>query len=115
MVGYFEIRTRSDGQFMFNLKEGKHEIILISEAYTTKAACVNGIESVKKNAPDDDRYRRITAPDGKFRFALAAPNGQVVGGSGSYETEAACEDGIKFVKTNAPDAEVKDLADLKPL
>ena len=79
MIGYFEIRTRS--QFMFNLKEDNHEIILTSEAYTTKAACMNGIESVKKNAPDDDRYRRVTTPDGKFRCALAAPNGQVVGGA----------------------------------
>ena len=115
MVGYFEITTRSDGQFMFNLKAHNHEIILTSEAYTTKAACINGIESVKKNAPDDERYRRITAPDGKFRFALAAPNGQVVGGSGSYETEAWREDGIQSVKMNAPDAEVKDLGDLSPL
>ena len=113
MIGYFEIRTRS--QSMFNLKADNHEIILTSEAYTTKAACMNGIESVKKNAPDDDRYRRTTTPDGKFRFALAAPNGQVVGGSESYETEAAREDGIQFVKMNAPDAEVKDLGDLSPL
>ena len=76
---------------------------------------MNGVESVKKNAPDDDRYRRTTTPDGKFRFALAAPNGQVVGGSEYYETEAAREDGIQFVKMNAPDAEVKDLADFRPL
>jgi uncharacterized protein YegP (UPF0339 family) len=115
MIGYFEIRTRTDGQFMFNLKAGDHETILTSEAYTTKAACLNGIESVKKNAPDDVRYRRTTTPDGKFRFALAAPNGQVVGGSESYETEAARESGIESVKTNAPDAEVKDLAEFKPL
>jgi len=115
MTGYFEIRTRSDGQFVFNLKAENHEIILTSEAYATKAACVNGIESVKKNAPDDDRFRRTTTPDGKFRFALAAPNGQVVGGSEYYETEAEREDGIKFVKINAPDAEVKDLADFRPL
>ena len=60
-------------------------------------------------------YRRITAPDEKFRFALAAPNGQVVGGSESYETEDAGEDGIQSVKMNAPDAEVKDLADFRPL
>jgi len=115
MAGYFEIRTRSDGQFMFTLKDDDHQIILSSEAYTTKAACVNGIESVKKNAPDDDRYRRTTTPDGKFGFALAAPNGQVVGGGEHYENDAARDDGIQSVKTNAPDAEVKDLADFKPL
>ena len=39
------------GQFRFNLKAANGEIIARSEGYTSKAACVNGIESVKKNAP----------------------------------------------------------------
>ena len=108
MAGQFEIETRSDGQFMFNLKMGS-EAILESEAYTTKAACVNGIESVKKNAPDEGRYRRTTAADGTFRFALDAANGQAIGASEYYETASARDDAIEFVKKNAPDAEVKDL------
>ena len=109
MAGYFEIKTRSDGQFMFNLTAGNHEVVLTSEAYTTKAACVNGVESVKMNASDDDRYRRTTTPDGKFRFALEATNGQAIGASEYYETAVALEHGIESVKKNAPDAEVKDL------
>jgi hypothetical protein len=108
MAGHFEIETRSDGQFMFRLKMG-HEAILESEAYTTKAACVNGIESVKKNAPDEGRYRRTTTPDGRFRFALDAANGEAIGASEYYETATARDDAIEFVQRNAPDAEVKDL------
>ena len=108
MAGSFEIETRTDGQFMFNLKMG-HEAILVSEAYTTKAACMNGIESVKKNAPDENRYRRTTTPEGMFRFALDATNGQAIGASEYYETAAARDDAIEFVRKNAPDAEVKDL------
>ena len=72
MAEYFEIRTQSDGQFMFNLKTGA-QVILTSEAYTTKAACMKGIESVKKNASDDGRYWCTTTPDGRFWFALEAP------------------------------------------
>jgi len=109
MAGYFEITTRSDGQFMFNLKAGNHEVILTSEAYTTKAACMNGVESVKTNASDDERYRRTTTPDGKFRFALEATNGQAIGASEYYETAAARDDAVEFLRKNAPDAEVKDL------
>jgi len=107
MAGYFKIETRPDGQFMFNLKAGA-EVILTSEAYTTKSACMNGIESVKKNASDDSRYRRTTTPDGKFRFALDAANGQTIGGSGYYETEAARNADIDAVKKSAPDAELED-------
>ena len=108
MAGHFEIETRPDGQFMFNLKVGS-EAILKSEAYTTKAACENGIESVKKNAPDEGRYQRTTTPDGSFRFALDAANGQAVGASEYYETASARDDAIESVKKNAPDAEVNDL------
>jgi len=109
MSGYFEITTRADGEFMFELKSGRHEVILRSEAYATKAACINGIESVKSNASDDDRYRRTATPDGQFRFALEATNGQAIGASEYYETAVARDHGIESVKKNAPDAEVKDL------
>ncbi|MDP2234356.1 MAG: YegP family protein [Actinomycetota bacterium] len=109
MAGHFEIETRSDGQFMFNLKVGS-DAILTSEAYTTKAACINGIESVKKNAPDLDRYRRTATPEGKFRFALDAANGEAIGASAYFDTSAARDDSIEFVMKNAPDAEVKDLS-----
>ena len=107
MAGYFEVSTRPDGQFMFNLKAGS-EVLLTSEAYTTRAACMNGVESVKKNAGDDDRYRRTTTADGQFRFALAAANGQAIGASEYYDTEAAREEGIEAVKKSAPGAEVDE-------
>jgi len=47
----FEIKKRKDGQYMFNLKAVNGEIIATSEGYTTKQACLNGIASVRKNAP----------------------------------------------------------------
>ena len=51
MSAKFVIQKDKSGQFRFNLKAGNGEIIATSEAYTTKAGCKNGIESVKKNAP----------------------------------------------------------------
>jgi uncharacterized protein YegP (UPF0339 family) len=108
MAGHFEIESRSDGQFAFSMKVG-NQAILTSEAYTTKDACVNGIESVKNNAPDENRYRRTTTPEGTFRFALSAANGQVVGSSAYYETAAERDEAVEFMRKNAPDAEVRDL------
>jgi len=107
MAGYFKIEARPDGQFVFNLKMGA-DVILTSEAYTTKDGCINGIESVKKNAADDSRYRKTKTPDGRYRFALDAANGQAVGSSLHYDTEAARDDGIEAVKKAAPDAELED-------
>ncbi|MEX1376116.1 MAG: YegP family protein [Eubacteriales bacterium] len=54
MSAKFVIKKDKGGQFRFNLKAGNGEIIATSEAYTTKAGCKNGIESVKKNAPAAD-------------------------------------------------------------
>ena len=51
MAGKFTIFNGKSGKLYFNLKAGNGEIIATSEAYTTKAAAKNGIESVKKNAP----------------------------------------------------------------
>jgi uncharacterized protein YegP (UPF0339 family) len=48
----FERKEAKNGQFFFNLKAANHEVIGKSEMYTTKAAMENGIESVKKNAPE---------------------------------------------------------------
>ncbi len=47
----FEVYKDTATEYRFRLKAPNGEIIATSEAYTSKAACMNGIESVKKNAP----------------------------------------------------------------
>lgn len=48
----YEVYTDKAGEFRFRLKAKNGEVIATSEGYKTKASCLNGIESVKKNAPD---------------------------------------------------------------
>lgn len=47
-MGTFVISKRKNDEFQFNLKADNGQIILTSKGYTTKANCLNGIESVKK-------------------------------------------------------------------
>jgi len=47
----FEWYKDKAGKFRFRLKSANGEIIATSEGYSSKDGCVNGIESVKKNAP----------------------------------------------------------------
>jgi uncharacterized protein len=107
-MGKFAVKTGKDGQFYFNLKATNGQIILSSEGYTTRTACNNGIESVKKNAQDDARFERLASKNGKPYFNLKATNGQVIGKSEMYESTASMENGIASVKKNAPDAPVAD-------
>lgn len=48
----FEMYQDKAGQYRFRLKARNGQIIAVSEGYTAKAGCLNGIESVKKNAAD---------------------------------------------------------------
>ena len=48
----FEVYTDKAGEYRFRLKARNGQIVAVSEGYKTKASCYNGIESVKKNAPD---------------------------------------------------------------
>lgn len=108
MAGKFEIYKDRAGEFRFRLKAGNGQTILASEGYRARSGCLNGIESVKKNAPDDFRYERKQTVSGKFMFNLKAANSQVIGTSESYESAAARDNGIESVKKNAPDAIVED-------
>ncbi|WP_337966140.1 YegP family protein [uncultured Flavobacterium sp.] len=107
-MGKFVITKRTNGEFQFNLKAGNGQTILTSEGYTTRAACLNGIESVKTNSADDNKFDRKESSNGKPYFNLKATNGQIIGASEMYESTAARENGIESVKTNAPEATTDD-------
>ena len=108
MAGKFEISKRSNGEYQFNLKAGNGQVILTSEGYGDKGGCTNGIESVRKNAASESNFERKTAKDGSPFFNLKAGNGQVIGKSEMYSSEAARDNGIRSVMENAPDAAVAD-------
>ncbi|WP_143305812.1 YegP family protein [Chitinophaga vietnamensis] len=105
-MGKFVIKIAKDGQHYFNLKAENGQTILSSEMYTTKSACNNGIDSVKKNAPNDNHYEKLVAKNGQHYFNLKAANGQVIGTSEMYEATSGRDNGIESVKKNAPTATV---------
>lgn len=121
-MGKFLIRPVDTG-IKFDLKAPNGQVILTSEVYKTRAACLRGIGSVCKNAPKakledqtDPADNPVTNPkfelyqdkNGLFRFRLKARNGESIGFSDSYTTRASCLSGIESVRRNACDAEIQD-------
>ncbi|MDO4816296.1 MAG: YegP family protein [Bacillota bacterium] len=119
-MGKFVVKEVKTG-IKFNLKAGNGEIIATSEVYTTEAACMNGIESVKKNAPiaaiEDQtvanfevqkhpKFEVYTDKAGEFRFRLKASNGQIIAVGEGYKAKAGCLNGIASIVKNAPEAEI---------
>ena len=48
----FEVYADKKGEFRFRLKATNGQIIATGEGYKAKASCLNGIESIRKNAPE---------------------------------------------------------------
>lgn len=108
MAAKYHLKKSANGQFMFNLKAANGEVILTGETYTTKSAALDGIASVRKNAPADANYDRKTATNGQPYFTLLAANKQTLGRSETYSAASAMENGIASVKRNGPIAELDD-------
>ncbi|NND46893.1 MAG: YegP family protein [Woeseiaceae bacterium] len=108
MPGKFEVYKDKAGEYRFRLKAANGQNILSSEGYNGKESCLNGVESVRKNSQNPDRFAKKTTPSGKFRFNLTASNGQVVGTSQSYSSNSGCNNGMKSVATCAPGASLDD-------
>ena len=119
-MGKFVVKEVKTG-YKFDLKAGNGEIIATSEVYTSEQGCLNGVESVRKNAAianlEDqtvENFETATNPKfevyvdkaGEFRFRLKARNGEIIATSEGYKAKASCLNGIDSVRRNAPDAEV---------
>lgn len=101
-------KTDKESPFSFNFIENDKTIVR-SETYKAKKSAVNGIESVRKNSQDDKRYELKTAKNGTFFFNLKASNGQIVGTSPMFQTEADRDNAISSLKAKAASAEVEEV------
>ena len=121
-MGKFVIKTVASG-IKFDLKAGNGEVIATSEVYTSKNACENGIESVRKNAPvaaiedqtiegfateKNPKFEVYKDNKGEYRFRLKATNGQIIATGEGYVAKASCLNGVESVRRNAPEAPVDE-------
>jgi len=102
-------RSSANFQYYYRLRAGNGEIVLSGEGYVTKQSCLNGIASVKQNAPYDSRYERKDGYN-NYTFNLKAANNEVIGRSENYSSSYTRENGISAVKRDAPGAPIEDLA-----
>lgn len=101
----FELYTDKSWEFRFRLKASNGQNILASEWYTSKASCENGINSVKENSQNNERFEKKESEAG-FRFNLKSWNWQIIGTSQTYKSEDSRDNGIESVTNNAAEAEI---------
>ena len=120
-MGKFIVKTTASGAYRFNLLATNGQVIAVSENYSSLDSCLNGIESVRKNAVaaklEDQTvagYEQQTHPKfevyvdkaGEFRFRLKARNGEIIATGEGYKAKASCLNGIDSIGRNAPGAPV---------
>lgn len=118
----FSVKQTEAG-FSFNLVADNNQVVASSEVYTSKAACLKGIESVRYNAPlapvEDQtvkdfenqglpKYEVFKDKAGEFRFHLKAENGEIIAASEGYKAKASCIKGIDSVRQNAFTADIAE-------
>ena len=107
----------------FNLVASNGEVIGSSQNYSAKDGCLNGIESVRKNAEaakledqtvenfeteTNPKFEIYTDKAGEFRFRLKARNGEIILSSEGYKAKASCKNGVESVRKNAPEAKIEE-------
>ena len=121
MSAKYQVYKDVKGKFRFRLRAANNKIVAVSEAYESKAGCINGVESVQVNcqSPVEDKtvaekrlgnpkYELFVDSALKFRFNLIAANGEIIASSEGYNRKQGCLHGIEAVK-NSCDAAIEDL------
>ena len=121
LTSKYQVYKDIEGKFRFRLRAANNKIIAVSEAYESKANCMNGIMSVQNNckshiedktAKMDElthpKYEVFTDANSEFRFHLKASNGEIIAASEGYETKQGAMKGIEAVQ-NSCDSEIEDL------
>lgn len=114
-MGKFIVKKTSNDGFAFSLAANNHEVIGVSQTYSSMSALKNGIESVKKNADVEiedqtlqdfeelkcPKWEIYTDKAGEFRFRLKASNGEIIlAASEGYTAKANAKKGIESVRNN---------------
>src|SRR5687767_5079656 len=108
MNGKYLLHPAGASQFHWDLKAGNSQTILSSQMYTAKSGAETGIESCRANSGDEGRYERLTSKATEPYFVLKAGNGEIIGTSQMYSSEAARDQGIVSCKENGPSAKTQD-------
>jgi uncharacterized protein len=109
MASKFQLKIAKNGKHFFSLVASNGQVTLSSEMYESRAAALNGIKSVQKNAAREGGIQLLSSTKGQPYFVVVATNKEVVGKSQMYASSATRSRGVASVKKNAPTAETEDL------
>ena len=111
MDGKFEVYKDRAGKFRYRLVAANGKTIMVGQGYSSRAGCLKGIASVKKNSLKASNFQVYQNKSGGYSFRLIAPeNKEIIGTGQSYTSSSGCRKGVKSVgKKNARAAKIVDV------
>ena len=92
------IKKDSNNKYSFNFKAKSGRILLNSIPFNNKLEITKTVNELKSNNDRELVFERKTNFDGKFLFNLKNKQGQLIGSSKLYDSEAGLENGINNAK-----------------
>ncbi len=117
-MGKFLIKKVPTG-FKFDLKDDFGDTVATGEVYTTKAACLKGIQSIITAAPKapvaaegeeipNPKFETFQDKRGQHRFRLRSRNGKIIAVSEAHMTAYGCGRAIASVRDCVPTATIEE-------
>jgi uncharacterized protein len=85
--GQIDLRASTAG-WQFDLFAGNKNLLLSSDAYTTRTGAIGGVLSLLKNGVDPNRYVLVQFDGGKWGLQLNTGNGRTLGFTETYSTKS---------------------------
>ncbi len=98
--GFEAFFSEINNAYYFHFNDDQGQAILYSESYPNDIVRDNGIESVKKNASLENRWK-IIEEQGKYYYTLKAGNNQEIARGPMFETEALAKAKLAFIQANS--------------
>jgi uncharacterized protein YegP (UPF0339 family) len=123
MAGKFILKKTPKGFFRFSLVAANAMTILTSKNYSSRATCIAGIETIKRNSGIEIEDQTLQKPVEKkcpkfeiyldkanlFRYRMIAANGMNVAISeDGYSTKSGCINGTKAISRAAEGSEIDE-------
>lgn len=118
MAHRFNITPAANDQFKFDFSYNAEKIFW-SENYKQKDSARDGVESLKKNAPEAPvidlsnnetgsgyRFEIVASRDEQHFVRFVAANGETMARTETYASKASARNAIDSLKKNGPGAEV---------
>ena len=94
-----------DGEYSWDLKASNGQILAQSDGYTSKAGCMNSIESFKK-AIEEGSFKCVKDKNGNFQYKLYTSSGRVCAVGEAYPSKTSAESAAQSVASFYKNAEV---------